>query len=228
MSEESPEALEVKNETQETVQDVIQEVPVDPNAARIAALEETIQRQNEVLSRMAQSIPNPAMATAPVQRSPYENIKDDELVEGIHVKNLSRQTEELQKKIDEMAEATVQAQFNDLNEVVTPKNLAELKSKHPTIFQSLGVGDTRTKLTNAYLHIKNYILNNEIKKQTQTIKRQPIPQARPSITEMDGAHRSPEEYVPFDGELTAEQKEVIRRRLEGQKSLYRRKIANIG
>ena len=224
MSEESP-TQQVENQTEEVVHQVTEE-PSDPNAARIAALEETIQRQNEVLSKLAQGLSNPAVASPPIQKSPYENIRDDELVEGIHVKNLSRQTEELQKKLDEIAEASVADKYTDLNQVVTPENLSQLKKKHPTIFQSLAIGDTRTKLTNAYLHIKNYVLAQETQK--QTIKRQPIPQARPSITEMDGAHRSPEEYVPFNGELTPEQKEVIRRRRDDQIALYRRKIANIG
>lgn len=226
MSEESPETL-TQEQNQEAITETVEQnpIPIDQNAARIAALEQTINRQNEMLSRLAQSIPTPTQV--PNVGSPYDNIKDDELVEGIHVKQLGRQTAELQKKLDEMAEATVQAQFNDLNQIVTPENLAQLKQKHPTIFQSLGVGDTRTKLTNAYLHIKNYVLTEETRKQSQ-IKRQPIPQARTSITDMDGANRSPDEYVPFDGELTPEQKEVIRRRKDEQIARYRKKIANIG
>lgn len=226
MSEESPETL-TQEQNQEVITETVEQspIPIDQNAARIAALEQTINRQNEMLSRLAQSIP---AQTQQIQSgSPYDNIKDDELVEGIHVKQLGRQTAELQKKLDEMAEATVQAQFNDLNQIVTPENLAQLKQKHPTIFQSLGVGDTRTKLTNAYLHIKNYVLAEETRKQSQ-IKRQPIPQARTSITDMDGANRSPDEYVPFDGELTPEQIEVIRRRKDEQIARYRKKIANIG
>lgn len=226
MSEESPETLN-QEQNQEIITETVEKnpIPIDENAVRIAALEQTINRQNEMLSRLAQSIPAPTQQTQ--LGSPYDNIKDDELVEGIHVKQLGRQTAELQKKLDEMAEATVQAQFNDLNQIVTPENLAQLKQKHPTIFQSLGVGDTRTKLTNAYLHIKNYILTEETKKQTQ-IKRQPIPQARTSITDMDGANRSPDEYVPFNGELTPEQEEVIRRRRDEQTARYRKNIANIG
>lgn len=225
MSEESPETL-TQEQNQEAIPETSeQSIPIDENAARIAALEQTINRQNEMLSRLAQSIPAQTQQTQ--VGSPYDNIKDDELVEGIHVKQLGRQTAELQKKLDEMAEATVQAQFNDLDQIVTPENLAQLKQKHPTIFQSLGVGDTRTKLTNAYLHIKNYVLAEETRKQSQ-IKRQPIPQARTSIADMDGANRSPDEYVPFDGELTPEQKEVIRRRKDEQIARYRKKIANIG
>lgn len=225
MSEESPETLNQEQNQEAIPETSEQSIPIDENAARIAALEQTINRQNEMLSRLAQSIPAPTQQTH--TGSPYDNIKDDELVEGIHVKQLGRQTAELQKKLDEMAEATVQAQFNDLNQIVTPENLAQLKQKHPTIFQSLGVGDTRTKLTNAYLHIKNYVLTEETKKQTQ-IKRQTIPQARTSITDMDGANRSPDEYVPFDGELTPEQIEVIRRRRDAQTARYRKNIANIG
>lgn len=228
MSEESPEAAVEVNQSLDTAQETQQTSPIDENAARIAALEETINRQNEVLSRLAQGLSNPAVAApAPVQKSPYENIRDDEFVEGIHLKNLCRQTAELQKKMDEMAEATVAAKHDDFYQIVNEENIAQLKKKHPTLFASLAAGDTTTKLTNAYLHIKNYIVGNQTN-QKQTIKRQPIPQNRPSIADMDGANRSPNEYVPFDGELTPEQKEVIRRRLEGQKTLYRKKIANIG
>jgi len=226
MSEESPETLD-QEENEEAISETSEQAPiaVDENAARIAALEQTINRQNEMLSRLAQSIP---AATQQIhEESAYDNIKDDELVEGIHVKQLRRQTAELQKKLEEMEEATVQARFNDLNQIVTPENLAQLKQKHPTIFQSLGVGDTRTKLTNAYLHIKNYVLSEQTKKQPQ-IKRQPIPQARTSIADMDGANRSPDEYVPFDGELTPEQIEIIRRRKDEQIARYRKKLANIG
>lgn len=220
MSEESPETPEIK---EEIVQQVSQEPAIDPNAERIAALEETINRQNEMLARLAQS---QSQSPPPVQRSPYETIKDDELVEGIHVKNLSRQTEALQKKLDEMEEAAVQTRYNDLNEVVTKQNLAELQKRYPTVFNTLAVGSTGTKLTNAYLHIKNYIIGNQTQK--ESVKRQPIPQARPSITDMDGAHRSPEEYVPFNGDLTPEQKEVIRRRKDEQIARYRKTLANIG
>lgn len=223
MSEESPETPEV---IEEVVQQEAPESAIDPNAARIAALEDTINRQNEMLAKLAQSIPNQTQPQQPIQQSPYDTIKDDELVEGIHVKNLSRQTEALQKKLDEMEEATVQSRFNDLNEIVTEKNLAELKKRYPTIFNTLAIGSTGTKLTNAYLHIKNYVLANQTQK--QTIKKQPISQARPSIADMDGVHRSPEEYVPFNGELTPEQKEIIRRRKDEQIARYRKTLANIG
>lgn len=139
------------------------------NAERIEReRDEALRRLQEYEQRFAKPAPEPEPQYEPL------DIKDDEILEGKHLKKTQAQTQDrirrLEKQLEEYqrrssettAEARIRSQYNDFDSVVTLENMKVLSDAFPEIARSVNASpDLYDKAVAAYTMIKKFGIYEE-------------------------------------------------------------------
>jgi len=129
IAEQAPERQE---ETQESATNKIQA----QNWAEARRKMQELERQNKELAESVQKLKTPVKAD-----EDDSGIKDEDLVEGKHLKNLKKEIRELKSALQQKEVSSVderlQYKFNDFADVVSKENIEFLKQTEPELAMSL-------------------------------------------------------------------------------------------
>ena len=125
-----------------------------------------IERERDELMRMwqqAQTSNQPKKPEPIPEPDRYADIEDGSLIEARHVKQLSREMREMKAELNgykqqsakDIAEARLQAQYPDIEKVISPENIAALVKADPDLAEMIAnTGDFYKQTAKAYKYIK--------------------------------------------------------------------------
>jgi hypothetical protein len=126
--------------------------------------DDALRRLQEYEARYAQ--PTQTQEPEPVEESDIElNVKEDDLVEGKHIKKMvahikkleAQQKAFLKKTYETSAEARIRAQYSDFDKVMTIENMQALSKTYPELAKSINASsDLYDKAVSAYTLIKKF------------------------------------------------------------------------
>lgn len=236
MSDELENVLEVTPE-QQTVQEQPQEQKTeqkiekaqDDNWRQMRHRLGEIERENQELKQYLSSINK---QSEQLEQEDYLDIKDDDFVEGKHVKkyvkSIQRDLQETKKALQEFnrqsaettAEIRLKTQFSDFDSVVTKENIQALASSKPSLYRSIMANpDLYDRGFSAYEMIKNSGVIQD--KYLDVDKRIEDNKNKPKSASVMNAQAS-ESPLSRTGDydrrvLTEERKEQLRRQVEEAK-----------
>ena len=136
VSAETTQNEQVQNERQEAAEESRKRNDQDRNWAEARRKMQELERQNQELAEKISRVSKPE---APIEED--YGIKDDEIAEGKHVKELKRELREIKSYIKQREVSTVEerikTKFPDYDEVVTKDNIEYLKQKSPYLVEAL-------------------------------------------------------------------------------------------
>lgn len=195
---------------------------------------ERLERERDEALRRLQAYERQAPDPEPSFDIDQINVKDDELVEGKHIKQMkdyikkleSQQRQFQKQSYESTAEARVRSQFQDFDKVMTVENLQTFSQMYPELAKSINSGnDLYDKAVSAYQLIKKFgIYEDEPysaeKQQAISNVQKPKPLASISPQQGETPLSRANAFAGNNYKLTAEMKSALRKEMEEASKKY--------
>lgn len=203
-------------------------------AMRFKAMRESSERAERERDEALRRLQEYERQRAPEPEPESINIKDDDLVEGKHVKKLEAELRQLKaeqkqfrRQTDESsAEVRIRAQFPDFDKVATVENLQVLSEMYPELAKSINATtNIYDKAVSAYQLVKKFgIYEDEPfaaeKQQAISNTQKPKPLASISPQQGETPLSRANAFAGNNYKLTADMKEALRKEMEEASKRY--------
>lgn len=197
----------------DTTQDGGEQSSEERNFAALRHAKEAAERERDLYYQRLQEIESKKTVASKADIPKREELGDDDLAEGRHLKEIKKELEEYKRQTSEATtEARVKAQFPDFDTVVNASTIERLKTAYPELASTLSAsGDLYNKAASAYTLIKklgiydgkNHDANREIIQKNST-KPRPLSSVSPQQGDSPLSHAN-----AFANGLTPELKQKL-------------------